>query len=85
VSALYSPKQFIDFKLERGAFPVLCVLNDEDHQHANDIRDRIDDQLPSVTPVKNRSGHKPNESQTPPGGAGGLMSWAASKAVGGFI
>ena len=25
------------------------------------------------------------DSQTPPCGAGGLMSWAASKAVGGFV
>ena len=65
---LVQPKQFIDFKLERGAFPVLRVLNDEDHQHANDIRDRIDDQLPSVTPVKNRSGHEPDESYQADGG-----------------
>jgi hypothetical protein len=56
------PESFIHLKLESGAFPILSVLNGEDHQHANDIRDRIDDQLPSVAPMKNRSGHEPNES-----------------------
>ena len=57
LSTSYGSKQFIDLKLESAAFPILSVLNDEDHQHANDVRDRIDDQLPSVTPVKNRSRH----------------------------
>jgi hypothetical protein len=62
LGASNSPQQFIHLKLEGGTFPVLSVLNDENHQHANDIRDRIDHQLPSVAPVKNRSRHEPNKS-----------------------
>jgi hypothetical protein len=40
----------------------LSVLDDEEHQHANNIGERIDDQLPSVTSVKERSAYEPNES-----------------------
>ena len=59
ISRRTHPDQLIKFRLNGRSVPVLRVLNDEDHQKRNDGRARVDNELPRVGEVKQRTTERP--------------------------
>jgi len=55
------PYQLIQLGLEREAFAVLRILDEEDHQKSHDGRARIDDELPGVRIIEYGATERPNE------------------------
>jgi hypothetical protein len=53
------PDQFIKLRLNGRSITVLGVLNDEDHQKRNDGSARVDNELPRVGEVKQRTAECP--------------------------
>lgn len=58
--ALCGANQFVEFELDGFSVSVLCVLNQKHHQKGHDGGACIDDQLPSVAEVKQRTCDEPN-------------------------
>jgi hypothetical protein len=50
------PDEFVKFCLKRRAIPVLGILDDEDHKKRDDAGTGVDDQLPSIGEMKQRTG-----------------------------
>jgi len=53
--------ELVQLDLDRGAIPVLRVLDQEDHQKGHDGRASVDDELPSVREIEEWSGHSPSD------------------------
>ena len=53
--------QLIQFKVDRACVSVLSILNQEDHKKGNDGRTGVDDQLPGVGIMKDRSRRTPHD------------------------
>ena len=56
------PDELIKFCLNSRAIPVLGILNDEDHKKRDDAGPGVDDELPSVGEMKQRTRDCPNYS-----------------------
>jgi hypothetical protein len=52
--------EFVELCLNRGAFAVLTVLDEEHHEEGDDRRPRVDDELPSIREMKHRPGRAPD-------------------------
>ena len=63
VRALHRSDQLVELELHGGAVPVLCVLDEEDHQEGDDRRRRVDDELPGRTEVEDRTGDEPADDE----------------------
>lgn len=61
MSTLGCPDQFVQFDLDRLSVLVLGVLDQEDHQEGHDGRGGIDDELPGVAVVEQRSSGDPDQ------------------------
>src|SRR5438093_9261111 len=59
MSSFPGTDQLIELELNRGAVPVLAVLNQKHHKKSHDGCRRVDDQLPGVAVMKERSRHRP--------------------------
>ncbi|MNO89712.1 hypothetical protein D3C76_812040 [compost metagenome] len=57
------PQQFVDFQMQDVGVAVLRVLDQEHHQERDDGGRGIDDQLPCIVEMKNRSAQPPQENQ----------------------
>jgi len=68
--------ELIELHLDRGAIPVLRVLNQEDHKEGHDRGAGVDDELPGVGVIKVRAtrgpGHDGPEGQNEHPGAANL-------------
>jgi len=59
--AVHCTDKLVQFDLHCGAIAILGVLDQEDHQEGDDGGAGIDDELPGITEVKNRTGRRPDE------------------------
>ena len=48
-------QEFIQFDLQRLGIPILCILNEEYHEKSNDGCAGIDDKLPSIAKMEDRT------------------------------
>jgi hypothetical protein len=58
---VYGVDKLIQLQMDRFRVPVLRVLNEKHHQKCNDRCPGIDDQLPGVRIMKNRTGKAPHD------------------------
>lgn len=63
-SPLHGGDDLVKFKLNRSHFFVLTVLNQEDDQERDDGRAGVDDKLPGIGEMKQRSSDDPNQNHT---------------------
>lgn len=54
-------QQFVELQMKRHAVLVLTLLDEEDHQEGHDGGARVDDQLPVLGKMEQRSHHRPHE------------------------
>src|SRR5437870_9998173 len=52
--------ELVELELDRLGVAILCILNKKHHQEGDDGRGGVDDQLPSVTELEDRSGDDPD-------------------------
>ena len=69
--ALAHPDQFIELEMERRAVAVLCILDEKHHQKSNNGGSCVDDQLPGVRVVKQRTSDRPDHDCKARDGKGG--------------
>src|SRR5919109_5353541 len=59
MSTRLGPDQFIELQLDRGAIPVLGVLEEEHHQEGHNRRPGVDHQLPGIAEAERWAGERP--------------------------
>jgi hypothetical protein len=57
--------QLVELELDRSAFAILGVLDEENHEEGDDRRGCVDDELPRVTECENRPTDDPDEDDEP--------------------
>src|ERR1700722_11020911 len=57
------PYQFVEFYLQCRTVAILSVLNQEHHEERNNGRARIDDELPRIRIMKQRSAYRPDHDE----------------------
>ncbi len=53
--------QFVQLEVDGASIPVLCVLNEENHEEGDDHCTCIDDQLPRIGIAKDRTGRRSHQ------------------------
>ena len=61
VLAVAGADYLVELGLYRGAVPILGVLDEEHHQERDDRRSRVDDELPRLRELEDRSRKRPRQ------------------------
>src|SRR3712207_5453603 len=80
--SVYRSDQFVELQLHGSTVPVLCVLDQEDHQERDDGSAGIYGQLPGVAEPEYRADSSPNQDDKHGGSKGGRVSCGARGPLG---